>query len=135
MTLRLTGSILAALVGLTSAAVAQTRGLPMPMAAPTIYSAPTPAPLAPPINPGPATVPPAGLSPLLTQPGPVAPDADQEMPAYATPQLPGPTGQQSTQAYRNGLLQQQWQLDRAGVSPDSERYREIQQQLSQPGVQ
>jgi hypothetical protein len=104
------------------------------MPAPTIYSAPTPAPLAPPINPGPATVPPAGLSPLLSQPGPVAPDADQAMPVYPAPQLPGPTGQQNLRAYRNSLLQQQWQRDRAGVSPGSERSREIQQQLNPPGV-
>jgi hypothetical protein len=124
------------LFGLTSAAVAQTRGLPNPnpWPAPTIYSAPTPAPLTPPINPGPATVPPAGLSSLLTQPGPIAPYADQAMPAYPAPQLPGPTGEQNLQAYRNGLLQQQWQLDRSGVSPDSERSREIQQQLNQPGL-
>jgi hypothetical protein len=54
------------------------------------------------------------------------------MPAYPSPQLPGPVGQQNTQAYRNGLLGQQWQLERSGVSPDSERRREIQQQLSQP---
>ena len=88
--------------------------------------------MTPPINPGLATVPPAGLSPLLTQPaGPVAPDADQGMPAYPSPDLPGPTGQQTLQAYRNGLLQQQWQLDRSGVSPDSQRSREIQQQLNQ----
>jgi hypothetical protein len=99
---------------------------------PTIYSAPTPAPLAPPINPGPAIVPPAGLSPLLTQPGPVARDAGEAMPTYPALQLPGPTGQQNMQAYRNGLLQQQWQLDRSGVSTDSERSREIQQQLNQP---
>jgi hypothetical protein len=53
------------------------------------------------------------------------------MPAYPATQLPGPIGQQNTQAYRNGLLQQQWQLDRSGVSPGSERSREIQQQLNQ----
>jgi len=56
------------------------------------------------------------------------------MPAYPPPQLPGPVGQQNMQAYRNSLLGQQWQLERSGVSPDSERSREIQQQLSQPGL-
>ena len=122
------------LVAVTGAASAQTRGRPGPFSPPTIYSAPTPAPVAPPINPGPATVPPAGLSPLLTQPGPVAPDADEAMPTYPAPQLPGPSGQQNMQAYRNSLLQQQWQRDRAGISPGSERSREIQQQLNQPGV-
>jgi len=55
------------------------------------------------------------------------------MPAYPAPPLPGPTGQQNMQAYRNGLLQQQWELDRKGVSPGSQRSREIQQQLNQPG--
>ena len=133
MTLKIGGMLAAALVGLANAPVAQTRGVPMPASPATVYTAPTPAPLAPPINPGPATVPPAGLSPLLTQPGPVAPGAGEVMPAYPAPQLPGPTGQQNMQAYRNGLLQQQWQLDRSGVSLDSERNREIQQQLNQPG--
>lgn len=128
-----TAILAAALAGFTNAAVAQTRGLLTPLSPGTIYSAPTPAPLAPPINPGPATVPPAGLSPLLTRPGPIASDGDPAMPAYPAPQLPGPTGQQNTQAYRNGLLQQQWQLDRSGVSPDSELSREIQQQLNEPG--
>jgi len=36
--------------------------------------------------------------------------------------------------YRNGLLDQQWQLQPQGVSPGSERSREIQQQLNQPGL-
>ena len=53
------------------------------------------------------------------------------MPAYPPAQLPGPTGRQSLEAYRNGLLQQQWQLERSGVSPDNERSREVQQQLNQ----
>jgi hypothetical protein len=126
-------AILLGLLAASSTAAAQTRGLPTATPPPTIYSAPTPAPLAPPINPGPAVVPPAGLSPLLTQPGPIAPDADQGMPAYPPPQLPDPTGAQKLQTYRNSLLQQQWQLERGGVSPGSERSREIQQQLNQPG--
>jgi hypothetical protein len=126
------GGALAALIALTSTAVAQKGGVPLPVPAPTIYSAPTPAPLAPPINPGPATVPPAGLSPLLTDPGPIYPSPEQAMPVYPPPSLPGPTGQQNVRAYRNGLLQQQWQRDRRGVSPGSERSREIQQQLNQP---
>jgi hypothetical protein len=53
------------------------------------------------------------------------------MPAYPASELPGPTGQQNTQAYRNGLLQQQWERDRSGVNPGSERSREIQTQLNQ----
>jgi len=126
-------AIAAALVAVPGAALAQKAGMPVLLPAPTIYSAPTPAPVAPPINPGPATVPPAGLSPLLTQPGPITADPGGTMPAYPATQLPGPTGQQNMQSYRNNLLQQQWQLDRAGASPGSERSREIQQQLNQPG--
>ncbi len=124
---------LATFAGIAGAA-AQTKGLPGPLPPPTVYSAPTPAPMAPPINPGPAVVPPAGLSPLLTEPGPVYPTPERAMPAYPSPQLPGPTGQQNMQSYRNNLLDQQWQLERSGVSPGSERSREIQQQLNQPGL-
>ena len=123
---------LATLAGIAGAA-AQTKGLPGPLPPPTVYSAPTPAPLAPPINPGPAVVPPAGLSPLLTEPGPVYSTPERAMPAYPSPQLPGPTGQQNMQSYRNNLLDQRWQLERTGASPGSERSREIQQQLNQPG--
>jgi hypothetical protein len=78
-------------------------------------------------------VPPAGLSPLLTEPGPVYQIPERAMPAYPSPQFPGPTGQQNMQSYRNDLLDQQWQRERSAVSPGSERSREIQQQLNQPG--
>ena len=123
---------LATLAGIASAA-AQTKGLPERLPSPTVFTAPTPAPLAPPINPGPAVVPPAGLSPLLTEPGPVYPTPQRATPAYPSLQLPGPTGQQNMQSYRNDLLDQQWQRERSGISPGSERSREIQQQLNQPG--
>ena len=123
---------LATLAGIASAA-AQTKGLPERLPSPTVFTAPTPAPLAPPINPGPAVVPPAGLSPLLTEPGPVFPTPQRATPAYPSLQLPGPTGQQNMQSYRNDLLDQQWQRERSGISPGSERSREIQQQLNQPG--
>src|SRR6266404_5731108 len=133
MTAKIIGILLAALVGVAGANVAaQTRGL-VPTLAPTIYSAPTPAPLAPPINPGPAVVPPAGLSPLLTEPGPVYQTPEQGMPAYPSPQYPGSIGEQNMQAYRNRLLQQQRQRERYAISPGSERSREIQQQLNQTG--
>jgi hypothetical protein len=113
-------------------AFGQTRG-PVPLRGPTVFSAPTPAPLAPPVNPGPATVPPAGLSPLLTEPGPIYPAPERPSPTFPPPQLPGPVGQQNIQSYRNQLLDQQWQRERQGVSPGSERSRELQQQLNQPG--
>jgi hypothetical protein len=98
---------------------------PMPAPAP----APSPAPLPPPINPGYAPAPANGLSPILTQPGPV-----YELPMnqpYPPPQLPGPIDQQKMQSYRNDLRAQQWQ----GLSPDSVRSREIQQQLNAPDPQ
>jgi hypothetical protein len=121
------------LVALISAANAQTKG-PPPMPLPTVYSAPTPAPLAPPTNSGPAVAPPGGLSPLLAQPGPVYPTLRQPGPSYpASPNL-APLDQQKMQGYRNDLLGQRWQLERQGVSPSNERYREIQQQLNQPGL-
>ena len=124
-----------ALLAAAAVTAADAAGLPgpVPTLAPTIYSAPTPAPLAPPINPGTAVVPPAGLSPLLTEPGPIYSTPEREMPAYPSPRYPGSIGEQNTQAYRNRLLQQQWQLERNGVSPGSERSREIQQQLNQTG--
>ena len=131
MRANIAGGVAAALIALAGAAFAQRGGMPLSTLGPTIYSAPTPAPLAPPINPGPATVPSAGLSPLLTEPGPVYPTPEQAMPAYPATPLPGSIGQQNTQAYRNGLLQQQWERDRSGVNPGSERSREIQQQLNQ----
>jgi hypothetical protein len=126
--------VLALLAG-TAATAADAAGLPgpVPLPAPTIYSAPTPAPLAPPINPGPAVVPPARISPLLTEPGPIYPTPEREMPAYPSPQYPGSIGEQNMQAYRNRLLQQQWQRERYAISPGSERSREIQQQLNQTG--
>jgi hypothetical protein len=55
------------------------------------------------------------------------------MPAYPSPQYPGSIGEQNTLAYRNRLLQQQWQRERYAISPGSERSREIQQQLNQTG--
>jgi len=129
-------AIVLALLAGAAATAADAAGLPgpVPTLAPTIYSAPTPAPLAPPINPGPAVVPPAGLSPLLTEPGPIYPTPEREMPAYPSPQYPGSIGQQNMQSYRNSLLGQQWERDRAGISPGSERSREIQQLLNQMGL-
>jgi hypothetical protein len=134
VTMKIAG-ILLALVEVTSTAAAQTRGVPIAIPPPTIYSRPTPAPLAPPVNPGPAVVPPAGLSPLLTEPGPVFLPPQRAMPVHPSLQLPGPVGQQNIQAYRNSLLSQKWQRERRGISPGSERSREIQQQLNQTSPQ
>jgi hypothetical protein len=133
MTREITAIVIAALAGLASTAGAQTRG-PVPLPPPTIYSAPPPGPLVPPINPGPAVVPPAGLSPLLTEPGPIYPMPEREGPSYPPPPTPGPIDQQKMQSYRNGLHDQQWQVQRRGVSPGGERSREIEQQLNPPGM-
>ncbi len=105
--------------------------LPQPAAVPP----PAPVPLAPPINPGYAAAPPNGLSPLLTQPGPLYQLPAPASPTYPRLPLPGPVDQQKMQAYRNSLLARQWQLQRQGVSPGSEASREIQQQLSAPDPQ
>jgi hypothetical protein len=128
-------AIVLALLAGADATAADAAGLPgpVPTLAPTIYSAPTPAPLAPPINPGPAVVPPAGLSPLLTEPGSIYSTPERAMPVYPPAQLPGPVGQQNMQSYRNGLLGQQWERERNAISPGSERSREIQQLLNQMG--
>jgi hypothetical protein len=132
MTPRIAGILFGALALAANGASAQNRG-PVPLPGPTIYSAPTPAPVAPPINPGPAVVPPSGLSPLLTEPGPVSPPPERASPSYPALQLPGPIGQQNMQSYRDRLIEQQWQRERQGVSPGSERSREIQQQLNNAG--
>jgi hypothetical protein len=125
-------SLLLVLLCAAVPAAAQTKGgLPVPEPPPTVYSAPTPAPLAPPTNPGPAVAPPSGLSPLLAQPGPAFPRL--RGPSYPASPNPAPLDQQKVQGYRNDLLGQRWQLERQGVSPDNQRYREMQQQLNQPG--
>ena len=59
---------------------------------------------------------------------------ERASPAYPSPPLPGPIGQQNMRSYRNNLQQQQWQRERSGVTPDSERSREIQQQLNEPSL-
>ncbi|HXO90121.1 MAG TPA: hypothetical protein VN849_04955 [Stellaceae bacterium] len=124
-------SLLLVLLCAAVPASAQTKGrMPLPEPPPTVYTAPTPAPLAPPTNPGPAVAPPGGLSPLLAQPGPVP---TLRGPSYPAAPNPAPVDQQKMQGYRNDLLGQRWQLERQGVSPDNQRYREIQQQLNQPG--
>jgi hypothetical protein len=126
---------LLALMGAATAAGAQSRA-PVPamrLPPPTIYVAPTPAPLAPPTNPGPAIAPAVGLSPLLSQPNLIYRPPERSSPSYPSTPTPAPVDQQKMQSYRNDLSYQRFQLDRQSVSPDNQRYREIQQQLNQPG--
>ncbi|HEY3910491.1 MAG TPA: hypothetical protein VGM07_11440 [Stellaceae bacterium] len=125
--------LIAGLAG-PAGAVTQT-ALPQFLPQPSPMPPPTPAPLAPPINPGYAAAPPNGLSPLLTQPGPLYELPQPTSPVYPPPQLPGPIDQQKIQAYRNGLIGQQWQLQRQSVSPGSAISRELQQQLNAPDPQ
>jgi hypothetical protein len=105
---------------------------PLPSPAPTPTA---PAPMPPPINPGYAATPPNGLSPLLTQPGPVYALPQPPNSSYPPLQLPAPIDQQKVQSYRNDLRSQQWQMQWRGLSPSSERAREIQQQLNAPDPQ
>jgi hypothetical protein len=107
----------------------------LPQSLPTIAPPSPPAPLPPPINPGFAPAPPNGLSPLLMQSGPVYELPAPENPSYPQQQLPGPIDQQKMQAYRDHLSNQQWLLQRNGVSPSIQYSREIQQQLNAPDPQ
>ena len=133
MTSRAAGLVLVLLCAAVPAG-AQTKGPPPVLESPpTVFAVPTPAPLAPPTTPGPAVAPPSGLSPLLAQPGPLFPVSRLRGPSYPASPNPAPVDQQKMQGYRNDLLGQRWQLERQGVSPDNQRYRELQQQLNQPG--
>jgi len=133
------GLLLAFLLALGAAAASAAQiGPPtqlLPQSLPAIVPPTSPAPLPPPINPGYVAAPPNGLSPILTQPGPVYELPAPAAPSYPPPQLPGPIDNQKMQSFRNELLGQQWRLQRNGVSPDSQRSREIQQQLNQPDPQ
>jgi hypothetical protein len=132
------GLLIAAIAVLTAAAaLAAELGPPtqlLPQSLPAV-APPPPAPLAPPINPGFAPAAPNGLSPLLTQSGPVTELPAPAGPSYPPQQLPGPIDQQKIQAYRNNLSSQQWLLQRQGVSSSSQYSREIQQQLNAPDPQ
>jgi len=123
------------LISAANAAGAQPKSiLPSSSPPPTVYAIPTPTPQAPPTNPGPAVAPPGGLSPLLSQPGLLFSPSPPVGPSYPASPVPAPIDQEKTRSYRNDLVIQRFQLDRQGVSPDNQRYREIQQQLNQPGL-
>jgi hypothetical protein len=118
--------------GLVIAAAALTAGLAAAGA-----QTPAPMPLMPPTAAAPPPPPPPGSvpSPLLTRPGPIGAAPLGPQPSYPAPAFPGPISQQELQAYRAGLIEQQRQLEREGVSPANPRYRDIQQQLNQLGGQ
>jgi hypothetical protein len=129
--------VLALLAGSAASADAaiQTLGPPQLLPLPAITPPPTPAPLAPPINPGYAAAPSDRLSPILTTPGPVYEFPQPQAPSYPRMQLPGPIDQQKMQAYANSLRAQQWQLQSQGLSPSSLLSRQIIQQLNTPDAQ
>jgi hypothetical protein len=128
---------LAAVAGWAASADAaiQTLGPPQLLPLPAITPPPTPASLAPPINPGYAAAPADGLSPILTTPGPVYEFPQPQAPSYPLVQLPGPIDQQKMHAYANSLRAQQWQLQSQGLSTRTAISREILQQLNVPDAQ
>lgn len=128
---------LAAVAGWAASADAaiQTLGPPQLLPLPAITPPPTPAPLAPPINPGYAAASADGLSPILTTPGPVYEFPQPQAPSSPLVQLPGPIDQQKMHAYANSLRAQQWQLQSQGLSPSTAINREILQQLNVPDAQ
>jgi len=92
----------------------------------------TPMPVAPPVSPALPQIPGSAPSPVLTQPGLVHQPFGGTTAPIPPPAATAPIDQQKMQSYRSDLLSQQRALDRQGVSPGSEQYRNIQQQLNQP---
>jgi hypothetical protein len=127
--------LLFGLISAANAAGVQSKSpLPQLFSPPTVYGAPTPTPQAPPTGAAPAPTPPNGLSPLLTQPGLLFGPPERASPSRPPTPAPAPVDQQNMQSYRNDLIIQRFQLDRQSVNPGTERYREIQRQLNQPGL-
>jgi hypothetical protein len=92
-----------------------------------------PMPVAPPVSPALPQLPGSAPSPILTQPGLVHQPVGGTTAPLPPPTATAPIDQQKMQSYRSDLLSQQRALDRAGVSPGSPQYRDIQQQLQQAG--
>ena len=93
----------------------------------------TPMPVAPPVSPALPQIPGSAPSPILTQPALVNQPFGGTTAPIPPPAATAPIDQQKMQSYRSDLLSQQRAFDRQGVSPGSEQYRDIQQQLQQPG--
>lgn len=129
-----TAAVLSALIIAASAAAQTYEPLRLPASPRSVYVAPTPTPVAPPTNAAPAPAPRDGLSPLLSQPSLIFRTPERVSPSSPSAPAPAPVDQQKMQAYRNDLINQRFQLDRQSVSPGTERYREIERQLNQPGL-
>jgi len=102
------------------------------LCAATAQAQTTPMPVPPPVSPALPQIPGSAPSPILTQPGLVHQPFGGTTAPIPPPAATAPIDQQKTQSYRSDLLSQQRALDRQGVSPGSEQYRNIQQQLQQP---
>jgi len=100
-----------------AAAQAQTTAMPVP----------------PPVSPAMPQPPGSAPSPILTQPWLLHQPFGRGAAPIPPPAATAPIDQQKMQSYRSDLLSQQRALDRQGVSPGSPQYRDIQQQLQQPG--
>ena len=99
-------------------------------AAATTNAQTAPSPLAPPTSPTPVPASPSPLSPILTNPG-LALQPYRPGGAGMVAPSPSPLNQQQMQSYRTDLYSRQRVLDQQGISPGSEQYRDIQQQLNQ----
>ena len=117
--------------GVTGLPAPGVSSLPPPATgAPAVVS---PAPLPPPTAIAPAPSPGDGISPLLTQPGPIYPAMPSAGISAPPPAELGAINQQQLQSYRSNLQTQQRILEEQGVSPADPRLRDIQQQLNRPG--
>jgi hypothetical protein len=121
---------LAALLLMLSAAGASARVLQQLLPLPAIAPPRVGAPLPPPTNPGTASAPPQGISPLLLQPGPLF-TQPQRAAQPSPPTLPAPIDQQKNSSYEMWLSGQLRLLERSGESPADPLFRELQQHLLQ----
>ena len=93
----------------------------------------TPMPVPPPVSPAMPQPPGSAPSPILTQPWLLHQPFGRAAAPVSPPATTAPIDQQKMQSYRSDLLSQQRALENQGVSPGSPQYRDIQQQLQQPG--
>ena len=93
----------------------------------------TPMPVPPPVSPAMPQPPGSAPAPILTQPWLLHQPFGRAAAPVSPPATTAPIDQQKMQSYRSDLLSQQRALENQGVSPGSPQYRDIQQQLQQPG--
>ena len=93
----------------------------------------TPMPVPPPVSPAMPQPPGSAPSPIPTQTWLLHQPFGRAAAPVSRPATTAPIDQQKMQSYRSDLLSQQRALENQGVSPGSPQYRDIQQQLQQPG--